>query len=177
MKEVWKPISGLEGIYEVSSIGRVRSQARVAGNLFRKDRILTPRNDAGGYLVVSIGLPYKYSNKRVHRLVAEAFIPNPENYPQANHIDEDKSNNCVNNLEWCTAKYNMNHGTAKTRKWDGRRSLYEVVDSSGAVIKQYLDYTSYKPLEVDDIKKYHRLKANKGLTVPLPNGNFLKRLG
>nr|DAH80932.1 MAG TPA: hypothetical protein [Caudoviricetes sp.] len=71
----------------------------------------------------------------------------------------------------------MNHGTAKTRKWDGRRSLYEVVDSSGAVIKQYLDYTSYKPLEVDGIKKYHRLKANKGLTVPLPNGNFLKRLG
>lgn len=176
MKEEWRPISGLEGIYEVSSLGRVKSLARVAGNLFRKERMLAPRKDGGGYLVVSIGLPYRYSNKRVHRLVAEAFIPNPENYPQVNHVDEDKSNNSVDNLEWCTAKYNMNHGTAKTRKWDGRRSLYEVVDSSGSVIKQYLDCTSYKPLELDGIKKYHRLKANKGLIVPLANNLFLKHL-
>lgn len=177
MEEVWKPIKGLEGLYEISSKGRVKSLARQAGNVYKKEKIVKPRKDIGGYLSVSIGLPCKYYNKRLHRLVAEAFIPNPSNLPQVNHLDEDKSNNCVDNLEWCSARYNMNYGTAKMRKWDSRRSSYVVVNSLGEIVRTYLDNTSYKPMLSDGIKKYHRLKANKGFLVPLPEGNFLKRLG
>ena len=99
--EVWKDIKGYEGTYQVSSYGRVRS----------KNGIRKPQRDKYGYY--QIGL-HKNGNRKffkVHRLVAQAFIPNINNFPQINHKDEDKSNNKVNNLEWCTNKYNMNYGT------------------------------------------------------------------
>ncbi len=81
-------------------------------------KVLKQCKDDGGYLIVNLYRNKKRKTYKVHRLVAEAFIPNPNNLPQVNHIDEDKTNNCINNLEWCTAKYNNNYGTRteKTRK-------------------------------------------------------------
>lgn len=113
MIEECKDIKGYEGLYQVSNLGRVK---RV-----KTDRILKGgKNNTGGYLRVDLSKNNTVSPQRVHRLVAEAFILNPENKPQVNHIDEDKTNNKVSNLEWMTAKENSNHGTrtdrmAKTR--------------------------------------------------------------
>lgn len=108
MKEIWLPINGYEGLYEVSSFGRVRSL-----NYSRtgQTRILVSAQKKNGYLQVGLFKNRKRKNYKVHRLVAEAFIPNWFDDKQVNHIDEDKTNNRVENLEWCSAKYNINYGT------------------------------------------------------------------
>ena len=116
MIEEWRPVVGYEGLYEVSNIGRVRSIDRYVKTCYgsyrlHKGKVLSPGIRPDGYLVVSL----QYRMFRVHRIVAEAFLPNPDNLPQVNHKDEDKSNNRVDNLEWCTAKYNNNYGTARIR--------------------------------------------------------------
>lgn len=102
--EVWKDIDGYEG-YQVSNLGRVRSFKN------GKVRILKPSSDKCGYLIVNLCKNSSSKSCRVHRLVAQAFIPNPNNLPQVNHKDENPSNNIVSNLEWCDAKYNINYGT------------------------------------------------------------------
>ena len=107
MKEVWKDIEGYEGLYQISNLGRVK---RVTTG-----RILKGGKDRGGYLIVSLYKNNIESKKLIHRLVAQAFIPNTENKPQVNHIDEDKTNNMVSNLNWMTAKENSNHGTHNER--------------------------------------------------------------
>ena len=98
--EEWRDIKGYEGAYQVSSYGRIRSFKN------NKVKVLKAQHHYKGYLFVTLlknGISKKY---KVHRLVAQAFIPNPNNYPQVNHKDEVKDNNVVENLEWCTASYN-----------------------------------------------------------------------
>lgn len=107
MKEVWKDIKGYEGLYQVSSFGRVKSS-------YTK-RILKGGKNKAGYLLVGLYKQGVLSRKSIHRLVAEAFIPNPDNKPEVNHIDENKTNNVVSNLEWMTAKENINNGTRNER--------------------------------------------------------------
>lgn len=115
-EEVWRDIKGYEGIYQVSNLGRVKSLKRYSvNNTNTKDRILKPSLNRKGYLRISLSKNGIQSNKTIHRLVAQSFIPNPENKPQVNHIDEDKTNNKVYNLEWMTNKENRNHGTAIQR--------------------------------------------------------------
>lgn len=109
MVEEWKPIVGYEGLYEVSNAGRVRS-------LFRYKKVLKPFVTRNGYCVVELFKDKVGKMMSIHRLVATAFIPNIDNSPQVNHIDENKCNNRAENLEWCTAKYNMNFGTVKIRR-------------------------------------------------------------
>lgn len=109
MEEIWKDIKGYEGLYQVSSFGRVKSLERV-DRIGRKKhgKFLKEHINSGGYF--NVALYSKYSVKKyllIHRLVAQAFIPNPNDYPQVNHIDENKINNNVDNLEWCTSEYNL----------------------------------------------------------------------
>lgn len=120
MIEEWRPIEGYEELYEVSSYGRVRSLDRyVVDSLghrkFYKSKVLSPAKDTDGYLKVGLSYNGKCKKCLVHRLAAQAFIPNLDNLPEVNHKDEDKTNNRVDNLEWCTTKYNVNYGTARTR--------------------------------------------------------------
>jgi hypothetical protein len=114
MEEIWKSIKDLKG-YEVSSLGNVRSIDR---SIIGKDgvkqhfkgNIISKFKDSRGYIAVTLTYKNNYKRFLVHRLVAEAFIPNPNNYPCINHKDENKSNNNVDNLEWCTVKYNNSYG-------------------------------------------------------------------
>ncbi len=107
MQEIWKDIIGYENLYKVSNLGRVKSLHN------GKERILKQAFDGWGYLIVSLCKNGINKTPKVHRLVAEAFIPNPNKLSQINHIDEDKTNNCIDNLEWCTNKYNQRYSNAK----------------------------------------------------------------
>ena len=117
--EVWKPHSEFPFV-EVSTLGNVRTLDREVatnrGMRLVKGRVLKPFYNKDGYLLTKITLDGKRITKGVHRLVAEAFIPNPENLPQVNHKDCDRTNNNVSNLEWCTGEYNIkyreSHGKA-----------------------------------------------------------------
>lgn len=109
MGESWLPVIGYEGLYEVSDKGNVRS-------LFRYKKQLKPSKGNNGYLSVELFKGKQGKRVSIHRLVATAFISNPQNLPQVNHKDENKHNNCVENLEWCSAKYNMVYGTAMSRR-------------------------------------------------------------
>lgn len=117
MKEIWKHIIGFEGIYQISNIGRVKSLERKVGHRLLKEKILSPtiNNTKDGYLQINLSINKKRYPKLIHRLVAEAFIENPNNLPCINHKDENKINNNVDNLEWCDYKYNANYGTALIR--------------------------------------------------------------
>ena len=107
--EIWHDIEGYKGLYQVSNKGRVKSLK------WGKERILRPGINSCGYLKVVLYKNTAAQHRLVHRLVAEVFIPNLENKPQVNHKDENKLNNCVNNLEWTTAKENSNYGTRNER--------------------------------------------------------------
>ena len=110
--EIWKDIEGFEGLYQVSNLGKVKS---LNYNHTKKEKILKHGSDRVGYLRVNLCKEGKRKTYQVHRLVAQAFIPNLENKPQVNHKDEDKTNNKVENLEWMTRRENINYGTRNER--------------------------------------------------------------
>lgn len=118
--ERWADIPGYEGCYQVSDYGRVRSCDRYVravhdSKQIRRGQIIKPWDMPNGYLVVGLNKEMRRSVKYIHRLVASAFIPNPDFLPQINHKDEDKTNNRVDNLEWCTHGYNINYGSARAK--------------------------------------------------------------
>lgn len=106
--EQWLPIEGYEELYQISNFGRVKS---LNYNHTKQERILKPSTNQYGYQQVHLCKDGKQKMLSVHRLVANAFIPNFNNLPQVNHIDEVKTNNHVSNLEWCDCKYNCNYGS------------------------------------------------------------------
>ena len=114
MQEVWKDIDGTSGRYQVSNLGNVRAFTR-----FKNGELLKPGRYSNGYLFVHFAKDTDKKGERhsysIHRLVAQAFIPNPKGLEQVNHKDEDKTNNRVDNLEWCTHIYNQNYGTKNQR--------------------------------------------------------------
>jgi hypothetical protein len=139
--EIWKDIENYEGMYQVSEKGRVKS---LNYNHTKKEKILKGVKDKGGYLYVGLWKDGKQTNQLIHRLIAQAFIPNPNNYEQVNHKDENPSNNHVANLEWCDAKYNTNYGTRNQRsgeKLTNHPSMSKRVDQidmiTGEVIRQW----------------------------------------
>lgn len=110
-KEIWKHIDGFYGNFSVSNFGRVRSETRWCehkrnGGFIKKGKLLVPSLNNSGYLSVTLSDRGKPCPRFVHRLVAQAFIPNPENKPCVNHLDGDRTNNCVDNLEWVTISEN-----------------------------------------------------------------------
>ena len=109
MVEIWRPIPGYETLYEASNLGRVRS-------LFRYKKILKPSPITNGYLTVELWKDKQRKRIGIHRLVAMCFCDNPDNKPFVNHIDETKTNNCADNLEWVTHVENCNYGTAIQRR-------------------------------------------------------------
>lgn len=111
MIEIFKEIEGYEN-YQVSNYGSVKS---LGNGKTRKEKVLKPFNTTKGYLQVELSKQGKRKNYYVHRLVAQAFLQNPNNYEEVNHKDEDKTNNHVTNLEWCDRKYNINYGTLKEK--------------------------------------------------------------
>lgn len=112
VEEIFKDIKDLEGKYQVSNFGNILSL-----NYHRsgKPKLMKLSDNGNGYLKVCLSKDGKQKMFKVHRLVAETFIPNPENLPQVNHIDENKENNRVDNLEWCSLEYNNNYGTRNER--------------------------------------------------------------
>ena len=120
--EIWKDIEGYNGLYQISTLGRIKSLDRKVFNngTFQliKGKILNPCNNGNNYLYINLCKNSEIKRVAIHRLVAQAFIDNQNNFTQVNHKDENKINNCVDNLEWCSPKYNANYGTRNKRMKD-----------------------------------------------------------
>ena len=115
MNEEWKAIEGYDFAYRVSSFGRVEGTRG----------LMKPYDNGYGYLIVELRQRGKKKHKRVHRLVAEAFIANPSLLPEVNHKDENKHNNIVTNLEWCTSSYNKRYGSGRTSRSEGMKKVWK----------------------------------------------------
>lgn len=119
MTEIWRDIDGYEGLYQVSNLGRVRSldkgEKLPNGYRIRKGKILKPGLNRYGYQFVYLYKDGKAKMHTVHKLVAQAFISNPQHFKEINHIDEVKTDNRASNLEWCDRSYNINFGSRNER--------------------------------------------------------------
>lgn len=144
-QEIWKDIKGYEGLYQVSNLGRVKSLERNIkgrrGITRIKEKILNLVQDKDGYFIVTLCNNGKQKTCKVHRLVGETFIKNPNNFPQINHKDENKQNNKVSNLEFCTQKYNTNYGTAIERRCKKTRKKVKQFDLQGNFINSFESVT------------------------------------
>ena len=131
-REIWKDIEGYEGLYQVSELGRVRSLDREdAQGRPIKGTVLADSSSVRGYRRVSLWRDGDVKNKLIHRLVATAFLDNPDNFPQVNHKDENKANNAVSNLGWWSALYNNMYGTRNKRVAKANEHPIYVVTNSG----------------------------------------------
>lgn len=138
MKEIWKDIKGYEGLYQVSNLGRIKSLKRecrhpLGGQRIVNERIMKLERTKWGYLRVHLNNNGVGKKVLVHRLVAQAFIPNSNNYEVVNHKDENPQNNNVENLEWCNVQYNNTYG-------DKIQKMFKQIvqlDEEGKIIKYF----------------------------------------
>ena len=147
MNEIWKDIEGYEGLYQVSNLGRIKSLGRTIMRRTRwcsvkpytmKPRILKPKRCQGDYFQVGLfTIDGQHSVAKIHRLVAQAFIPNPDNMPEVNHKNEDKADNRADNLEWCTHDGNCRYGTRNQRTGEKNAKPVVQMDTEGNVIADY----------------------------------------
>lgn len=145
MIELWKPIKDYETLYLISNFGRVKSLDKIVPcrNGYRtvKEKILVPsrsgniRSDGSYYLKVMLTKNNKSTNKYIHRLVAETFLENPNNYLEINHIDENKQNNKYDNLEWCNRKQNNNHSQITQKLNDNKKLKVIQLSLNDEIIK------------------------------------------
>lgn len=177
--EIWKPVFGFEGLYEVSSLGRVKNiphwvtrgyvkkdGVRIIDRLFVKEKILTPkkkyhhrnRNKSSDvyYFGFSLRKGGKYINKMLHKIIAEAFVPNPENKPCIDHINGDPLDNRIENLRWCTYKENNNNPVTKERKAISSKGVNKCRKHTEG-FKQYLS-NKFKGREFKKEWVQHRFK-------------------
>ena len=151
MKEIWRDIVGYEGLYQVSNLGRVKS---LGNNKTRKEKVLKPET-INGYLRVCLFKEKKGKHILVHRLVADAFIPNIDNKPYIDHIDGNPKNNIIDNIRWCTHNENMNNPIAKQRIGESmkghpvsketrekirdihRKSICQIDKTNGCIIREW----------------------------------------
>ena len=173
MQNEWKPVVGFEKLYQVNENGEIKSMDRIITDCNGRTRmwhgrIMKPRFDKDGYKTIQLCQGGKITQKKVHRIVAEAFIPNPNNYPVVNHKDENKENNEVSNLEWCTVKYNTLYNDGVMRRAIKRRKPILVVSEKGEIFH----FNSIKEAEeklnlnhgnvVGCLKGYYGRKTCKG---------------
>ena len=145
MQEYFKDIAGYEGLYKVSNLGNIKSF-----RLNKEGTILKPYKNQKGYCMLRLCNKEGWKLKLVHRLVAEAFIPNPLNLKEINHKDENKENNTIDNLEWCDRKYNCNYGTIRQKTREKIIKKVYQYDTHGKLIKIYnccqeCELNGYKP--------------------------------
>ena len=165
--EIWHNI--FDGLYSVSNLGRVKSNDRqiVYSNgvvTTYKGKILKPEICADGHLRVTLSNSGRKQRVFVHRLVAEAFIPNPNNYPIVNHKDEVPSNNCVDNLEWCTYAYNNTYNNRHERIGDAEGHIVGVYDVEMHLIHKFPSITkASKYLNVSLTTLWQRVKNGKSI--------------
>ena len=137
IEEIWKDIPEYEGYYQASNLGHVRSIDRRVPNrkkgytdMFFKGRILKPKVDRYGYLMIVLSKEHIRKNTTVHRMIAKTFIPNPNNYPDINHKDNFKINNKIENLEWCTCQMNNFH------RWKSKNQIEYKLNDGVIIIDQ-----------------------------------------
>ena len=150
IQEEWRPVVGYEGRYEVSNLGRVRSvdrQVKVrnqygfTGSRVYPGKVLTPVHGRGDYLMLHLSKDNKATNFSVHRLVAFAFVPNPDNKPHIDHIDGDRHNNLPENLRWCTCKENINNPITLPSRC---KRVLQISKEDGHIIKVWPSTISIK---------------------------------
>ena len=187
MDEVWKPIKSYEDHYLISNFGRVKAIKRkiYVGNFceekfreFQTDRILKLCDRGNGYYVVTLGNATKKKNFYVHRLVAEHFIDNPNNYPVVNHKDFNPKNNRVDNLEWCTYEYNAGYSAVNMKKptlskagSTGKRYIHTYRTKAGklryrVLLKGHKQIVGILTLE-DAVKRRNELLENDEYYAPI----------
>ena len=169
--EVWKDVVGYEGLYKVSNKGKVFSVERISLQ-GRKigGQSLKPARNKYGYLWVNLCKNGKTKAEYIHRLVAQAFIPNPNNFPQVNHIDEVKTNNNAKNLEWCTSKYNANHGTRIERITQTQSKKVKAINIKTGEV---LTFNSAKEAGGEGYGKGEVSKACRGVYKSRRTGNLM----
>ena len=152
MEEIWGDIEGYEGLYQVSNLGRVKS---LRG---KEEKILKAGVGTSGYNFVGLRKSGNVSYKQVHRLVALAFIPNIYNMPQVNHKDKNRLNNVVDNLEWCTAQYNIDYSNSKSIiQYDLQGNYIRTWKSSKEIEKETkIDHSNIIRCCRGEIKKSHK---------------------
>lgn len=161
LKVEWKLIEGFDGIYSVSNYGEVRNN--------KTGKLMKLRKNEKGYLRTNLTTNGNQKSVRVHRLVAQAFIPNPENKPQVNHIDFDKENNCVNNLEWVTNKENTQYSVCnrifpgQQKKRNNKTGERNISHYKGFyVVRIYgKKYVSKSFKNIDDAKQWRDLRLKE----------------
>lgn len=153
--EKWKAIENTNGLLEVSDAGRVRSWLR--GTPY----VLKAQSDKKGYLRLRVTINREKRSYKIHREVARAFLPNPQNLPQVNHIDGNKNNNCVNNLEWVTNKENANHAI-KSGLWD---TVYKgAMRENNSRKKPIVAYNDKETIYFESISDAERALNNRHIT-------------
>ncbi len=163
-QEIWKDIKGYEGLYQVSNIGRVKSLSfRNKKATIKREKILSILK-SGNYYHISLSKNNKQKNFLIHRLVAEAFVPNKNNYQEINHKDENIRNNKADNLEWCDHKYNINYGT-RTKKVKEKMQVSIIqYDLNGNFVKKWDCMNDairfYNNKHIVDVCKGKRISAN-----------------
>lgn len=164
--EIWKDIEGYEGLYQVSNFGNVKS---LNYNRSGKENILKPQKNENKYLHISLCKNKKQKTFLLHRLVALAFLKNPQNFPCINHKDENKENNHVDNLEWCTHEYNLKYGT-RLEKISEKRKGFKFTEES---VQKMSNSHRGKKLSLEVINKI-REKNSKAVLQYSLDGTFIK---
>lgn len=188
MKEIWKDIVGYEGLYQVSNCGRVKSLEKEVihkryGTYKLKEKILKQYVEKLGYVRVGLYKNCKIKHFLLHRLIAEAFIPNPYNKPYIDHIDGNPKNNNIDNLRWCTHKENMNNPIAEKRTSDSLKghntseetkkkigkshsiSIYQIDKTNGCIIREWSSMTDVeRELGIDHRKICNCCKGKRKST-------------
>ena len=135
MKEIWKDIIGYEGLYQVSNLGRIKSLPR--NGTVKEQKILKQTLDTNGYLTIGLHKNNKAKKINIHRIVAETFVANINNYNIINHKDGNKQNNRVDNLEWCTQKHNIKEAIRLGLQIPYNKKPVFQYDKNGNFIKKY----------------------------------------